>query len=56
MAAKLALGENLADVRNSVTGTTTACFEPALDYVVTKVPQGRVDGMVNRSPQPLGNG
>lgn len=37
VAAKLAIGENLSDVRNSVTGETTACFEPSLDYVVTKV-------------------
>jgi carbamoyl-phosphate synthase large subunit len=39
IAAKLALGENLAGLRNSVTGVTTACFEPALDYVVVKVPR-----------------
>ena len=35
VAAKLALGHG-ADLRNSVTGTTTACFEPSLDYVVCK--------------------
>src|SRR5882724_1116049 len=39
VAAKLALGYNLIDLRNSVTRTTTACFEPALDYVVVKVPR-----------------
>jgi carbamoyl-phosphate synthase large subunit len=39
IAAKLALGESLAGLRNSVTGVTTACFEPALDYVVIKVPR-----------------
>ena len=39
VAAKLALGYSLADLRNSITGVTTACFEPALDYVVVKIPR-----------------
>jgi hypothetical protein len=39
VAAKLALGKDLVSVRNSVTKTTTACFEPSLDYVVAKVPR-----------------
>ena len=39
VATKLALGEDLVRVRNSVTQTTTACFEPALDYIVAKVPR-----------------
>ena len=39
VAAKLALGKDLVLVRNSVTQTTTACFEPALDYCVAKVPR-----------------
>src|SRR5262249_2939723 len=39
VAAKLALGHPLTDLMNSVTQTTTACFEPALDYVVVKVPR-----------------
>src|SRR5881394_1822698 len=39
IAAKLALGYSLTDLRNSVTRTTTACFEPALDYVVVKIPR-----------------
>ncbi len=39
VAAKLALGYNLTDVQNMVTGTTQACFEPALDYVAVKVPR-----------------
>jgi carbamoylphosphate synthase large subunit len=34
VAAKLALGHSLVELRNSVTHTTTACFEPALDYCV----------------------
>jgi carbamoyl-phosphate synthase large subunit len=39
VAAKLALGYALTDLPNSITGVTTACFEPALDYVVIKVPR-----------------
>ena len=39
MAAKLALGYGLFDIRNSVTKDTTAFFEPALDYVVCKIPR-----------------
>ena len=38
-AAKLALGHTLPELPNSVTKTTTACFEPALDYIVTKIPK-----------------
>ena len=34
VAAKLALQQDLVSIRNSVTKTTTACFEPALDYCV----------------------
>lgn len=39
IAAKLALGEKLPVLRNSVTGKTTACFEPSLDYCVVKIPR-----------------
>ncbi|KAI8913958.1 carbamoyl-phosphate synthase [Powellomyces hirtus] len=39
VAAKIALGASLPDLRNSVTRTTTANFEPSLDYVVTKMPR-----------------
>jgi carbamoyl-phosphate synthase large subunit len=39
IAAKLALGHNLATLRNGITRATTACFEPALDYVVVKAPR-----------------
>jgi len=39
VAAKLALGYPLNSVPNKVTGVTSACFEPALDYVVVKVPR-----------------
>ncbi|XP_066960303.1 multifunctional protein CAD isoform X3 [Macrobrachium rosenbergii] len=39
VAAKLALGKSLPDLTNSVTASTTACFEPSLDYCVVKVPR-----------------
>jgi carbamoyl-phosphate synthase large subunit len=39
MAAKLALGYTLPELLNKVTGVTTACFEPSLDYVVVKMPR-----------------
>ncbi len=39
IAAKLALGYRLDEVPNAITRKTTACFEPALDYVVVKIPR-----------------
>ncbi|OMJ11566.1 Carbamoyl-phosphate synthase arginine-specific large chain [Smittium culicis] len=39
VAAKIALGWTLPELQNSVTTTTTACFEPSLDYIVTKIPR-----------------
>ncbi len=39
VAAKLALGRSLTEVQNSITRRTTAFFEPALDYIVCKVPR-----------------
>lgn len=39
VAAKLALNIPLPQIRNTVTGVTTACFEPSLDYCVVKVPR-----------------
>jgi carbamoyl-phosphate synthase large subunit len=39
VAAKLGLGYGLHELKNSVTKSTTACFEPALDYVVCKIPR-----------------
>jgi len=39
VAANLALGIALPDIRNSVTQTTCACFEPSLDYCVVKIPR-----------------
>ena len=39
IAAKLAVGYTLDEIVNDITGATPACFEPALDYVVVKVPR-----------------
>ncbi|MFL5768630.1 MAG: carbamoyl-phosphate synthase large subunit, partial [Chloroflexota bacterium] len=39
VAAQIAIGRTLADIPNVVTGTTVAAFEPALDYVVVKLPR-----------------
>ena len=38
-AAKIALGHTLPELPNAVTKSTTACFEPSLDYIVTKIPK-----------------
>lgn len=43
VAAKLALGYSLPELRNAVTKTTTACFEPALDYLALKIPRWDLD-------------
>ncbi|WLR43600.1 carbamoyl-phosphate synthase large subunit [Bacillus carboniphilus] len=39
LAAKIAVGLTLDEMKNPVTGMTYACFEPALDYIVTKIPR-----------------
>jgi len=39
IAAKLAVGYTLDEIRNDITQETPACFEPTIDYVVTKVPR-----------------
>jgi len=39
MAAKICLGYSLTELVNSITKTTTACFEPSLDYIVLKMPR-----------------
>jgi carbamoylphosphate synthase large subunit len=39
IAAKLAIGYTLDELKNDITGTTSACFEPTIDYVVTKMPR-----------------
>ncbi|XP_059356401.1 carbamoyl-phosphate synthase [ammonia], mitochondrial isoform X3 [Carassius carassius] len=43
VAAKLALGIPLPDIKNAVSEQTTACFEPSLDYIVTKIPRWDLD-------------
>ncbi|MCU4718782.1 carbamoyl-phosphate synthase large subunit [Halapricum hydrolyticum] len=37
--AKVAMGKRLHEIENEITGETTAAFEPAIDYIVTKVPR-----------------
>jgi len=39
IAAQLAMGLTLDEIKNDITQSTPACFEPALDYVVTKIPR-----------------
>src|SRR5699024_6492321 len=39
IAARVAIGYTLDEIRNDITGTTPASFEPALDYVVVEVPR-----------------
>ena len=39
IAAKLAIGYTLDEIRNDITRETPACFEPTIDYVVTKIPR-----------------
>lgn len=46
IAAKIALGFGLDEIMNPVTGSTYACFEPALDYVVCKIPRWPFDKFV----------
>jgi carbamoyl-phosphate synthase large subunit len=43
VAAKVAVGRRLEEIRNEVTGRTYAAFEPALDYVVVKIPRWPFD-------------
>jgi Carbamoylphosphate synthase large subunit (split gene in MJ) len=49
MAAKIAIGYTLDELRNPVTGRTYAAFEPALDYVVTKIPRWPFDKFTDAS-------
>eukprot|EP00658_Telonema_sp_P-2_P000660 TRINITY_DN10240_c0_g1_i3.p1 TRINITY_DN10240_c0_g1~~TRINITY_DN10240_c0_g1_i3.p1 ORF type:complete len:1337 (+),score=396.60 TRINITY_DN10240_c0_g1_i3:228-4238(+) len=60
IAAKLALGKPLPELRNNVTKSTTACFEPSLDYVVTKIPRwdlkkfGQVNSQIGSAMKSVG--
>ena len=46
VATKIAIGYTLSEIKNAVTGKTSACFEPALDYVVVKFPKWPFDKFV----------
>ncbi|HRB70000.1 MAG TPA: carbamoyl-phosphate synthase large subunit, partial [Chitinophagales bacterium] len=43
IASKLAIGYNLDELNNQITKNTSACFEPALDYVIVKIPRWNFD-------------
>ena len=43
IAAKLALGKKMTEITNKVTRVTKACFEPALDYIVVKIPRWDIE-------------
>lgn len=51
VAAKLGMGYGLHQLKNQVTKVTTACFEPALDYVVCKIPRWDLTKFVGVSKQ-----
>ena len=46
VATKIAIGFTLDEIKNAVTGTTYACFEPSIDYVVVKLPKWPFDKFV----------
>ncbi|MDD2579235.1 MAG: carbamoyl-phosphate synthase large subunit [Eubacteriales bacterium] len=47
VATRIAVGYSLDEIINEVTGTTYACYEPAVDYVVSKIPKWPFDKFVN---------
>jgi carbamoyl-phosphate synthase large subunit len=51
VAAKIAVGYGLDEIRNGVTGKTFACFEPTLDYVVVKFPRWPFDKFTKANKQ-----
>lgn len=53
VASRIAVGYSLDEIRNEVTGTTYACFEPTVDYIVTKIPKWPFDKFV-RAKRTLG--
>ena len=55
-AAKIALGHTLPELPNAVTKTTTACFEPSLDYIVTKIPKWDLAKFSSQTVPTLGFG
>ncbi len=50
---KIAIGYTLDEIKNDVTGTTYACFEPAIDYIVVKLPKWPFDKFFG-APRTLG--
>ncbi|HUJ21689.1 MAG TPA: carbamoyl-phosphate synthase large subunit, partial [Bryobacteraceae bacterium] len=50
IAAKLAVGYRLDEIRNDITKTTPACFEPTLDYVVVKIPKWQFEKFPGADP------
>ena len=50
IAAKLAVGYRLDEIRNDITRETPACFEPTIDYVVTKVPRWAFEKFPDADP------
>jgi len=54
IAAKLGLNIQLPEITNMTTGKTTACFEPSLDYIVTKIPRWDLDRFF-RTPKEIGS-
>ena len=50
IAAKLAVGYRLDEIRNDITKVTPACFEPTLDYVVTKIPRWQFEKFPGAEP------
>ncbi|GBU11080.1 carbamoyl-phosphate synthase large subunit [Erysipelotrichaceae bacterium] len=51
IAAKIAVGLSLAEIKNPVTNTTFSCFEPSLDYVVAKIPRWPFDKFITADRQ-----
>src|SRR5207253_6898724 len=50
IAAKLAIGYRLDELRNDITRETPACFEPTIDYVVTKIPRWAFEKFPDADP------
>ena len=51
IAAKLAVGYRLDELRNDITRETSACFEPTIDYVVTKIPRWTFEKFPEADPE-----
>src|SRR5204863_3814064 len=50
IAAKLAVGYRLDEIRNDITRKTPACFEPTIDYVVVKIPKWQFEKFPGAEP------